>query len=308
MRAMRTSLIALSLLLVSSAALAAGSSPRVVAGIRVGAKPCAGVAAFGSFFETNYGSGTLSRVNPRTNKVTKTGRLGSLPCGIAAGAGSLWIDGYGTSRVERVNRKTLRVTKRIRVGLNVWDVAYAFGSVWASNNHDGTVVRINPATNRVVKTIKTGGTPTNFGVAKDAIWVGDNSADGQDVFRIDPATNTSTAVPTGHVRPSGIIISADSVWVANGDNTVVRLDAATGSVVATVKVGQLPQQGDVAADGTIWIPNQFEDTISVIDPQTNTVASTVKLKTGSAPFVVRSGFGDMWAGSFRASTLWRIRP
>src|SRR5438045_1483930 len=101
---MRTSLIALSLVLVPSVALAAGASPRVIAKIRVGSQPCAGVAAFGSFFETNYGSATLSRVNPRTNKVTKTGRLGAEPCGIAAGAGSLWIDGYGTSRVERVNR------------------------------------------------------------------------------------------------------------------------------------------------------------------------------------------------------------
>jgi virginiamycin B lyase len=305
---MRTYLIALSLVLVPSVALASSSSPRVVAGIHVGAKPCAGVAAFGSFFETNYGTATLSRINPRTNTVTKTGVLGSQPCGIAAGAGSLWIDGYGTARVERVNRKTLKVTKRIRVGFNVWDVAYAFGSVWASNNFDGTVSRINPATNRIVKTIKTGGQPTNFGIAKDAIWVGDNSTDGQSVFRIDPAKNTSTAVPTGHPRPSGIIISADAVWVANGDDTVVRLDAATGSVVATVKVGQTPQQGDVAADGTIWIPNQFADTISVIDPQTNAVSSTVKLRAGSAPFVVRSGFGDMWAGSFRTSTLWRIRP
>ena len=139
-----------------------GAAPRVVAKIHVGSQPCAGVAAFGSFWQTNYGTATLSRVNPRTNKVTRTGRLGAQPCGIAAGAGSLWIDGYGTSRVERVNRRTLKVVKRIRVGVNVWDVAYAFGSVWASNNFDGSVARINPATNRVVKTIKTGGQPSNF--------------------------------------------------------------------------------------------------------------------------------------------------
>src|SRR5262245_66276162 len=105
MRAMRRYLLVLSLLLVPAIATAAGSAPHVVAKIRVGIGPCAGVAAFGSFWQTNYGGNTLSRVNPRTNKVTKTGRLGFQPCGIAAGAGSLWIDGYGTSRVERVDRK-----------------------------------------------------------------------------------------------------------------------------------------------------------------------------------------------------------
>ena len=136
--------------------------------------------------ETNYGTATLSRVNPRTNKVTKTGRLGAQPCGIAAGAGSLWIDGYGTSRVERVNRKTLKVVKRIKVGINVWDVAFAFGSAWATNNYDGSVARINPATNRIVKTIKTGAQPTNFGIGKDAIWVGDNSACGPERLQDRP--------------------------------------------------------------------------------------------------------------------------
>ena len=305
---MRTYLIALTVLLVPSVALAAGSSPRVVAKIRVGSQPCAGVAAFGSFFETNYGSATLSRVNPRTNRVTKTGRLGAQPCGIAAGAGSLWIDGYGTSRVERVNRKTLKVVKRIKVGINVWDVAYAFGSVWATNNYDGSVVRIDPATNRIVKTIKTGEQPTNFAIADDALWVGNNLATGKSIWRIDPATNTSKAYDVGHPRPSGIVLSADAVWVANGDNTVVRLDAATGSVEATIKVGQTPQQGDLAPDGTVWIPNQVGDTISVIDPQTNEVARTVRLTTGTAPFVLRRGFGDLWVGSFKTELLLRIRP
>jgi virginiamycin B lyase len=308
MRTMRRYLIALALLVAPSVAAAAGAAPRVVAKIRVGTQPCAGVAAFGSFFETNYGSATLSRVNPRTNKVTKTGRLGAEPCGIAAGAGSLWIDGYGTSRVERVNPKTMKVVKRIKVGINVWDVAYAYGSVWATNNYDGSVARIDPATNRIVKTIKTGGQPTNFAVADSALWVGNNATTGQDIYRIDPATNTSKAFDVGHGRPSGIIVSADAVWVANGDGTVVRLDPATGSVGATIKVGQMPQQGDLAPDGTVWIPNQLGDSISIIDPQTNAVTRTMKLKAGTAPFVLRRGFGDMWVGSFRSQILWRIRP
>src|SRR5262249_38189358 len=119
---MQRALLITLLLVVPSVALAASSAPRVVARIHVGAAPCAGVAAFGSFWETNYADATLSRVNPRTNRVTKTGRLGYQPCGIAAGAGSIWIDGYGTNRVERVDPKTMRVVRRIRVGNAVWDV------------------------------------------------------------------------------------------------------------------------------------------------------------------------------------------
>jgi YVTN family beta-propeller protein len=306
MRAMRRYLLVLSLLLVPAVALAAGTAPRVVAKIRVGTQPCAGLAAFGSYWQTTYGASTLSRVNPQTNKVTKTGRLGIEPCGIAAGAGSLWIDGYGTGRVERVNRKTLKVVKRIKVGVNVWDVAFAFGSAWATNNIDGSVSRINPATNRVIKTIKTGGAPSNFAVAKDAVWVGSNAPDTKDVYRIDPSTNTSTAVPTGHLSPSGIVVNGDSIWASTADSNAIRIDATSRNVVATVKIGTQPGQGDAAPDGTIWFPNLQDNTISVIDPQTNSVTQTVK--TGNGPFVVRSGFGDMWVASYRGKDIWRIRP
>lgn len=310
MRAMRRYAVAASLLLAPAVAAAAGAAPHVVAKIRVGSQPCAGVAAFGSFFETNYGSATLSRVNPRTNKVTKTGVLGAQPCGIAAGANSLWIDGYGTARVERVDRRTLKVVERIKVGIDVWDVAFAFGSVWATNNFDGSVSRIDPATNRIVKTIRTGGQPTNFAVANDALWVGNNdtATTDHDVYRIDPASNASRAVDVGHPLPSGMVVSADSVWVANGDNTVVRLDPSSGSVEATIRSGAGPQEGDLAPDGTVWIPNQLGDTISIIDPQTNSVSRTIKLTKGSAPFVLRRGFGDLWVGGYKGKTLWRIRP
>jgi YVTN family beta-propeller protein len=196
--------------------------------------------------------------------------------------------------------------KRIRVGVNVGDVAYAFGSVWATNNYDGKVVRIDPSTNKIVATIATGGAPTNFYATADTLWVGSNDAAGQNVFRIDPATNTSTAVPVGHAAPSGIVATAGAIWIAASDDELIRLDPATNGVVATVKLGKGAQQGDVAPDGTIWVPNLQSNTISVVDPATNAVVRTVK--TGAGPFVVRKGFGDLWVGSFRGSDLWRIRP
>src|SRR6266508_1321556 len=178
-------------LLLPSLASAAGPSPRLIAKIRLGVGPCAGVAGFGSFWETSYGTATLSRINPRTNRVTRPGRLGFQPCGIAVGAGSILIDGYGTAKVERVNPKTLRVVKRIRVGIAVWDVAYAFGSVWATNNAAGSVSRIDPATN-TSKTVATGhARPSGIVVTADAVWIA-NADD--TVSRLDPATNTIVAL------------------------------------------------------------------------------------------------------------------
>ncbi len=73
-----------------------------------------------------------------------------------------------------------------------------------------------------------------------------------------------------------------------------------------MKVGSKPAQGAAAPNGTIWIPNFNDNTISMIDPKTNEVVATIK--TGKGPFVVRSGFRDMWVGSYQARDLWRIRP
>src|SRR5436190_22501784 len=99
---MRKHLAVLALLVLPATAAAPGSSPRVVAKIKVPVGPCAGVAGFGSFWESTFNTSSLVRVNPRTNRVTRVGRLGFQPCGLAAGAGSIWVDGYGTAKVERV--------------------------------------------------------------------------------------------------------------------------------------------------------------------------------------------------------------
>ena len=45
----------------------------------------------------------------------------------------------------------------------------------------------------------------------------------------------------------------------------------------------------------------------MIDPETNAVVAHDR-RPGTAPFVVRDGFGDMWVGSFQGGDLWRIRP
>jgi YVTN family beta-propeller protein len=197
MRARRSALV-----IVAGATLACGpaatatgdGAPRVAAKIvagAIGAKPCAGVEAFGYEWVTNYGAGTLVRIDPRRNRlVGKPIRLGPTPCGIAAGAGSLWIDGYGSNTVERVSPTRLRVVKRIRVGSAPFDVAFGFGSVWATSNGDGTVSRISPRTNRVVRTIRTGGGPAGLSIAAGSVWIGSNGD--ENVYRIDPATHRVT--------------------------------------------------------------------------------------------------------------------
>src|SRR5262249_25544096 len=66
-------------------------------------------------------------------------------------------------------------------------------------------------------------------------------------------------------------------YVTNfGSNTVLVIDTATNTVVATVPVGRFPRGVAITPDGThAYVANEFSFTVSVIDTATNTVVATV---------------------------------
>ena len=109
------------------------AAPTVVARIRTGYKPCGSVAYRGSLYVVTYGAGTIVRIDPRRNRVTRRARLGPRPCGLVSGGGALWIDGFGGDTIDKFDPRRFRVVRRIHVGSQPYDVAYAAGSVWSSN-------------------------------------------------------------------------------------------------------------------------------------------------------------------------------
>jgi YVTN family beta-propeller protein len=100
---------------------------------------------------------------------------GSSPLGITSGAGSIWVANRNSGTVVRINPKTNkpRTGKPVRVGSGPYALAFGAGSVWVSNESSGTVSRISPAKNRVTKTIRVGGGPNGIVVAFGSVWVAD---------------------------------------------------------------------------------------------------------------------------------------
>ena len=290
-------------------ALAAVSATTVTP-VKVGIQPCAEIGAFGSVWVANYGSATLSRVDPSTNRVTGTVKVGAGPCGLAAGAGSIWVDGYGTDTVERVNPHTLKRTRAIPAGPAVWDVAFDGRYVWADDNTNGTVVKIDPRRNVVVRRFHIGGNPTGLAIAAGSLWVGSNGLLDRTFFRISIATGRITRISPGCTRPAYFAVAkAGAVWVTCVGDTIsnglaLRFDPRTNRVVARVRVGVNPGDGAIDTHGRIWIPNKADGTVSRIDPATNRVVETVKV--GGAPFVTNEAFGDVWAPDNTGTTVARL--
>jgi DNA-binding beta-propeller fold protein YncE len=310
-----------------SAGPAPKASPTAGAGlaarIKVGERAGAPAVSEGAVWVPNTGDGTLSRIDPRRNRVVATITIGvpeamlahgcgpsnehtfysgsfllrrcDVPSAVATSPGWVWVTKNDDQSVARIDPRTNRISQVIPVGTDLWGIAADTSQVWVTDYYHGNVVRIDPATNRAVATLTGFSGPTGVGIGAGAVWVVETGA--RRLARIDPASNTVTSyIPIGD-DAAGIVLGLGAVWVENEwRGTVTRVDPATQTVVATIEVG--PREGRNGLAGMsvhkdrIWLGGIQ---LQAIDPATNQVASRLPLE-GMA---VASGFGSLWATSIR---------
>ena len=283
-------------------AAAASPPPRVVARIPTGQAPCGAAAAFGSLWVANDGSGTLVRINPRTNRVARRIALGRGACQVAAGAGALWVTNYRRGVVHRVDPRSGRV-RSVRVGAEPFDVRVAFGRVWATSWRNGTLVEVHPGTLRVLRRIRVGPNPAGMTAAAGALWVG-FGRDTTAIVRVHPRAGTVRRVPVGTPRPAWFVVGTRDFWVQANDHELLHFDPSTRRVVGRLRLGRTLAHGAAAPDGTLWIPDKEQSIVYRIDPATERVVDS--FPAGRGAFVARRAFGSMWVTSYAGSDIWRF--
>ena len=266
----------------NGAATHQGQTPNVVT-TPAEARPANIAVGAGAVWVTNTRHGTVSRIDPATNRVKATIQVKALPAGVAVDKEAVWVAITGDDSVSRIDPATNRVTS-IGVGPRPQNVAVGAGAIWVTTgNNEGT--RIDPADNRVDPYTAFGGSGgLSSGVAVGAgyVWAANNGDN--TVSLVNPATGPElgwlrTTIPVGP-RPQGVAVGAGAVWVANsGNNTVSRINATSRRLVATIPVGPRPRGVAVGA-GAVWVANDGDDTVSRIDPATGAVAT---IKIGSPP-------------------------
>jgi virginiamycin B lyase len=260
-----------------------------------------------SVWISNKPKNSVSRLDPKTNKVAEVIQTGSKPCsGLAIGFGSLWVPNCGDRTLARVDLKTYKVAATVPMGIGDSEggLAASPDSIWMITDKNGTLARIDPATNKVVAEIYVarGSYTVEFG--EGAVWV--TSTEGNLVSRVDPHTNLVTdTIPVGKA-PRFLAVGEGGVWTLNQtDGSVTRIDPKTNKVVATIEVGVPGGGGDIAAgEGSVWVTS-FDIPISRIDPATNKVVQQFTGKGGDA---LRVGLGSVWLSNGEAGTVWRIDP
>jgi hypothetical protein len=178
-------------------------------------------------------------------------------------------------------------------------VAYGFGSVWVAGfeGNEGVIVRVDPSTHDVVATIPTDATPpweTGGGGLRPGLgsmWVtGSGRVSGEVqaiVQRIDPATNEVVeTIPLGGDFGADLAIQESSIWVSlfgDDHSEVVRVDSITREIAARFPLENEWVRQIVATDAGVVVLERVwgdglvaDNVLTVIDPATNDIVTTVK--------------------------------
>ena len=150
------------------------------------------------------------------------------------------------------------------------------------------------------------GSPDWIGI-DDAVWISNYPKN--NVSRIDPKTNQVAAVVEIGSKPcSGLASGFGSVWApVCGDKKLVRIDAKTNRVVASIPTEIGDNEGTLAAGfGSVWLMTDKNGTLARIDPVQNKIVSTIKIAPGS--YVIARGEGALWVSSSEKNLVTRVDP
>lgn len=167
--------------------------------------------------------GTLSRIDPTTNKVAAEIAVapGSVACVYAEGA--VWVSSPEKSVITRVDPKTNTVTDTIAVGPGPRFLTAGAGAIWTLNQGDGTVSRVDVKTRTLVTNIEAGlpGTGGELAFGEGHVWA---TVFQIPLSKIDPATNRVVKQWVGAGGDS-VRVGHGSLWLSNlREQNVWRID------------------------------------------------------------------------------------
>jgi virginiamycin B lyase len=159
------------------------------------------------------------------------------------------------------------------------------------------------------RVIRTSGRADWVTIAGDSAWLANI---GTGITRYDLATGDML----GEIETANdICVAMDegfgSLWVGDCvDNTLLRIDVATGELVATIGLPLAGIAGEssvaVGDDGVWMLSTGTQPDLMRIDPATNEVANTFPAPDGAT--AMRAGDGSLWITRASTGQLLRVDP
>jgi virginiamycin B lyase len=157
-------------------------------------------------------------------------------------------------------------------------------------------------------TFQLGGNPDWMAITHDAVWI--SNARRNAIQRIDPETNKIVKEIVFSAPPcSGLTAAFGSLWVPLCSNpaSLARVNLATYEITIVLPIGPADSEGGITASSdSIWIVADNDGTLARIDPKTNSIASKVKIPTGSFNPVFSEGL--VWITANTTNQLIVVDP
>ncbi|HLK67817.1 MAG TPA: hypothetical protein VKU19_30505 [Bryobacteraceae bacterium] len=231
-------------------------------------KPCGGAAnAFGTLWIPNCADGTVTRIDPKTAKITATLSVGvgtALPS-VAATTDSLWVLTDDRTTLSRVDPQQNQVVAELRLPAGCNSLTFGESALWVTCPSENRVLKVDPQTNLVDKSIEVSAQPRALAIGENSVWVL-CTKEGK-VERIDPKTSKVLKTIALEVpgAEGGISLGQGSVWVTLAGFPLTRIDPATDKVVQ-----QFYGEGGGAIHfgvNSVWLSNLKENTLWRLDPK-----------------------------------------
>jgi DNA-binding beta-propeller fold protein YncE len=152
--------------------------------------------------------GWISRISPRTNRLTGRLKLNDSKSAMAARGGSIWVSSGAAGIVEQVTEKTLRVRRVVRIP-GAGQIAADETGAWVVSTSRGMVARIDGHSG-TVRWLRIGGA-TSIATTGSTVWVVASAA--RRLLRVDAARFRIVARIALPRRPYWVAARAGRVWV-----------------------------------------------------------------------------------------------
>jgi YVTN family beta-propeller protein len=239
------------------------------------------------------------RINPATLEESAAVAVGTDPGAVIAGGGLVWVANRRDGTVTVVDPDTNRVQETLPpsgsgpVGQGGPGLAYAGGSLWVANATERRVARMEPGADPIP--VPVGGSPNAIVAAQDTVWVAVRTPGGGGrLARVDAGTNQAVTRLRLRHPPTGLVITPDgrTVWVATaGDQSIRRVDTGAGGAVGRIRLGQAPDQMTFGGDD-VWVTSSTGDAVLRVDADTSQVKPSIRV--GNGPSGIAFGADRVW--------------
>jgi virginiamycin B lyase len=223
--------------------------------------------------------------------------LGKTADWVAISPDAVWVGSTGPFAVHRIDPTTNKRIASVQLpGEPCAGLAIGADSLWVPLCAAAPLLaKVDLKSNRLVRVFKTGPAAAEGGVtaSPENVWL---VIDKQgSLARIDPNTGVVrqiTHLPAGSYNP---IYHDGRIWVTHADGAdIAGVDAATGTIVATVPTGPGPRFL-TAGDGAVWTLNQGDGSVTRIDTHTRRATVTTALGIPGKGGDIAFGGGMIWA-------------